>query len=42
MPVLFAASVDALTRPGPVRHALAASAAVTVLLLPQFPLWQLT
>jgi uncharacterized membrane protein len=42
MPVLFAAFVDALTRPGPVRYALAASAAVTVLLLPQFPLWQLT
>jgi hypothetical protein len=42
MPVLFAAFVDVLTRPGPVRYALAASAAVTVLLLPQFPLWQLT
>jgi len=42
MPVVFAAFVDALSRPGPVRYALAASATVTALLLPQYPLWQLT
>ncbi|MFK4103649.1 DUF2079 domain-containing protein [Streptomyces sp. NPDC019531] len=42
MPIMFAGFVDALSRPGPVRHALAASAAVTVILLPQHPLWQLT
>ncbi|MET7484818.1 DUF2079 domain-containing protein [Streptomyces sp. NPDC005538] len=42
MPIVFAAFTDALGRPGPVRHALAVSAAVTVILLPQYPLWQLT
>ncbi|MFB7502097.1 DUF2079 domain-containing protein [Streptomyces broussonetiae] len=42
MPVVFAAFVDALSRPGPARHAPAASVALPALLLPQYPLWQLT
>jgi uncharacterized membrane protein len=45
MPIVFAAFVDALVRRrsagGGVRRYLAASAAITALLLPQFPLWQL-
>lgn len=45
MPVVFAAFVDALARRRPdrssLRRHLAGSAAVTLLLLPQYPLWQL-
>ncbi|MDQ0941524.1 DUF2079 domain-containing protein [Streptomyces sp. V1I1] len=45
MPIVFAAFIDALVRrrssASSLRRCLAGSAAITVLLLPQFPLWQL-
>ncbi|MFF3321566.1 DUF2079 domain-containing protein [Streptomyces sp. NPDC002889] len=45
MPIVFAAFIDALVRrrpnPSSLRRYLAGSVAVTFLLLPQFPLWQL-
>ncbi|GAA2237051.1 DUF2079 domain-containing protein [Kitasatospora cystarginea] len=45
MPIVFAAFVDALnlrsSHPASVRRYLAGSAAITCLLLPQFPFWQL-